>query len=253
MNWAFWENKPNLKKSPVFSAPNSVVSPPPLGHFSQKAPSMLRPEPLKSHLYCNEIIRSSENEASMKTYKMLTTTLILLTALCWGGAQTRLLYQVSVNFPAFGLPGYRLSENFRNLGFSAGITYPFNQNETTGLRLDMGYYRTRAQGSSLYVQSQFSLHPRIGDKLEAGIDLGAGYQIVGAASPGLVRDTEGQWQKQNNQKGLFFVPAGLHLGYRINNTWRPFVQYQTQVLLGYNEAFPVFPVHLLTLGQTFKF
>lgn len=184
---------------------------------------------------------------------MLTTTLILLTALCWGEAQSRLLYQVSVNFPAFGLPGYRLSENFQNLGLSAGITYPFNPNETTGLRLDLGYYRTRAQGSSLYIQSQFSLHPRIGDKLEAGIDLGAGYQIVGAAGPGWVRDTEGQWHKQNNQKGLVFVPAGLHLGYRINNTWRPFVQYQAQVLLGYNEAFPVFPVHLLTLGQTFKF
>ena len=68
----------------------------------------------------------------MKTYKMLTTTLILLTALCWGEAQSRLLYQVSVNFPAFGLPGYRLSENFRNLGFSAGITYPFNVERNQG-------------------------------------------------------------------------------------------------------------------------
>ena len=188
----------------------------------------------------------------MKKYKMLAASLLVLAVVGWGRAQSKLLYQVSLNFPAFGMPGYRLGENFRNMGLSAGITYPLNQAETSGLRLDLGHYRTRAQGSSFYLQSQFSYHPRIG-KLEAGFDLGLGYQLNRGSGPGLVRDTEGQWQQQKNQKALFFVPAGLHLGYRVSEHWRPFVQYQAQALLGYNEAFPVFPIHLITVGQTFKF
>ena len=162
---------------------------------------------------------------------MLAASLLVLAVVGWGRAQSKLLYQVSLNFPAFGMPGYRLSENFLNMGLSAGITYPLNQAETSGLRLDLGHYRTRSQGSSFYLQSQFSYHPRIG-KLEAGFDLGLGYQLNRGSGPGLVRDGEGQWQTQKNQKALFFVPAGLHLGYRVSEHWRPFVQYQAQALFG---------------------
>lgn len=183
---------------------------------------------------------------------MLVIPLLFFALLGSIQAQSKLTYQVALNFPAFGMPGYRLSENFRSLGLSAGVTYPLNQQETTGLRVDLGHYRTRSQGSSFYVQSQLSVHPRIG-KLEAGFDLGIGYQLNQGSGKGWVRDEQGQWQAQANQKALIFVPAGLHLGYRINEQWQPFVQYQAQALLGYNEGFPVFPLHLISIGQSFKF
>lgn len=183
---------------------------------------------------------------------MLVIPLLFFALLGSIQAQSKLTYQVALHFPAFGMPGYRLSENFRNLGLSAGVRYPFNQQETTGLRADFGYYRTRSQGSSFYLQSQLSVHPRIG-RLEAGFDLGIGYQLNQGSGKGWVRDEQGQWQSQSNQKGLLFIPAGLHLGYRINEQWQPFVQYQAQALLGYNEGFPVFPLHLISIGQTFKF
>jgi hypothetical protein len=146
-----------------------------------------------------------------------------------------------------------LGENLRNLGLSAGLTYPLNAAETTGLRLDLGYWHTRAQGSSVYLQSQFSLHPRLGQKLETGFDLGLGFQLNRGSGMGWARNSEGNWQSSRNQKGLLYVPIGVHLGHRVTNNWRPFVQYQAQVMIGYNEGFPVFPAHLLSIGQTFKF
>ena len=188
----------------------------------------------------------------MKKLQMLVIPLLFFALLGNVQAQSKLFYQVALNFPAFGMPGYRLGENFRNLGLSVGVTYPLNQAETTGLRFDLGHYRTRSQGSSFYLQSQFSVHPRIG-KLEVGFDVGLGYQLNQGAGKGWDRDEQGQWQSQTNRTALFFVPAGLHLGYRASERWRPFVQYQAQALLGYNEAFPVFPLHLISIGQTFKF
>lgn len=183
---------------------------------------------------------------------MLVIPLFLFALLGHIQAQSKLSYHVALHFPAFGMPGYRLGENFRNLGLSAGITYPFNPSETTGLRADLGYYRTCSQGSGFYLQSQFSVHPRIG-KLEVGFDVGLGYQLSQGSGKGWVRDEQGQWQSQTNRTAMLFVPAGLHLGYRVSERWRPFVQYQAQALLGYNEAFPVFPLHLISIGQSFKF
>lgn len=187
-----------------------------------------------------------------KTFLLLAA----LSCLCSGvnlRAQSRMQYVLGINFPAYGLPAYRLSENFRNIGFNAGIAYPLNKQASSALRLDAGFNHTRAQGNNYYVQSQFSFHPVWKNGLETGVDIGVGLQMAQGNGDAWIRDPNGEWQHAVNRRGLLYIPVGLHLGYRISDNLRPFVQYQIQAITGYNEAFPIFPVHVLTLGQTFKF
>jgi hypothetical protein len=182
--------------------------------------------------------------------------LLVVLCLCWSAqihCQSNLQYTLGINFPAYGLPVYRLSENFRNIGFNAGVAYPLNKPASNALRLDFGFNHTRAQGNNFYVQSQYSFHPVWKNGFETGVDLGVGFQWAKGNGEGWLRNPNGEWQSSANVKRLLYVPIGLHLGYRVSENWRPFVQYQIQAITGYNEVFPIFPVHVLTLGQTFKF
>jgi hypothetical protein len=189
----------------------------------------------------------------MKTPRLLLAALLVLCLYEGVPAQSRWQYRLGLNFPAFGLPLHRPAENFRNLGFSAGLAYPLNQTESSALRFDLGFNTNRSQGNALYAQAQFSLHPCWGGKVETGFDIGLGYQLLRGAGPGLIRNVEGKWENTPNRHRALFVPFGLHLGYRVNQRWRPYVQYQVQALMGYNEAFPVFPANQFSIGQTFKF
>lgn len=193
----------------------------------------------------------------MKTIAWLTTAVICCLLAAPAGAQKPLAFQATVLFPSFGLPLHQPAQNFRNLGFRAGVLVPFNQQQTTGLHLEAGFFRTRTQGQHLFAQARLAWHPLIAGKVEAGGHIGLGYQLAFGPDQGYIHDPENGWSVITNRKGMLGVVAGLHLGYRTRLSpgleWRPFVDLDGMALVGYSEGYPVIPGSLISVGQMFKF
>ncbi len=195
----------------------------------------------------------------MKTHKNPWRTwpvlLCLVAASGMAHSQSNWRYEVRLDFPIVGLPGHNLHNLFQQAGLTLGVYHTLNRAETLVSGISFSGYRMRNHGATLGASAQVGYRPRFG-RLEAGLDLGLGYQYVRAPREQYNWDGD-DWQRVHGGKGMLFVPLGMRLGYRSIHLGqaelRPFVAFQQQVALGYNPSLPLLPVSVFSIGQTLQF
>lgn len=173
--------------------------------------------------------------------------------------QSRLVYSAKLTFQAYGLPFKNLSQSFRNVGGAIGIDYVYNRSQTLYQSVTVGFQRHTTHERLVYVNTQFAYRPLLFNRIEPGLALGIGRAVAISNSQNPYYEMEnGSWKKSTHQtQGHWQVPLSMSLGYRTtlanSTTFTPYIGYETTPIIRYNNAFPILPYFLISVGTRIKF
>lgn len=162
-----------------------------------------------------------------------------------------LQYDIALGLHSYYIPAMGARWNGPEPVAFAGLHQPFNQKQSLGLSLRLGYSRGKHQGDALQAQLLLGFTPVLAQHLEVGLKLGVGYQFSFYPSAPLRWDGE-QWVSGKAAKGVFQAPVQFSLGYRSIHAGKielqPYLAYQLQALFGYSPDLSPLPVSNALLG-----
>ncbi|HPG07860.1 MAG: DUF3575 domain-containing protein [Lewinellaceae bacterium] len=159
-------------------------------------------------------------------------------------------WEISTGVHAYYLPspGFHI-QSLQPL-IQVGRLMPFRPSGSLGITFQVGYSRNRYQGDAVYIQSFLGYHPMLGQHLQAGIAIGAGYQRSFFSSSSLRWNGE-EWTKGKSSHAVWQVPLQLRLGYRTSGAradWTPFIAYQVHGQFKYSPDLTPLPVSNFLIG-----
>lgn len=169
---------------------------------------------------------------------------------------SRLNYNIKFSMQGYNLPLKQLMDNFKNPGIALGIAYGYDVGHSTSQSLNIGWLNHAEHGNAIYLSTQFHYRPSIG-KIKPGIGLGVGRIIYFNNSNPLYDMVGARWEKSRSQsEGRWIAPLTADVGYQLDlgkyYQVTPFIGYEIIPTIKYNNAFPVLPSSLLTVGSRFN-
>jgi len=189
----------------------------------------------------------------LKTITFITAMILLLRSEGNCQSRSRFGYVVKFSMQGYNLPFKKLLDNFKNPGASLGIEYSYNQHHSVVQTFNIGWFNHAEHGNSLAISSQAFFRPKFG-RLRPGLGVGLARMFYFNNSNPLMERVGGRWMPSNRQsESRWASPVSLEMGHALQVSSvlvvTPFVGYDIVPSFNYNNAFPILPSTLLTIGS----
>jgi len=158
---------------------------------------------------------------------------------------------VTLQFHAFAVPFRDFASNFKNVGIGLGTEVSLNGDDNWVQQFNLIWYRNKALGNGLHVNTQTTWRPTIGKEGYSEIRLGVGY-LYSFRPQTAFRQINGEWVSQAHQgKMMLTIPVGIAFGYHNYTSGTqvsPFLGYQLMLVNQYSKSIPLVPETLVQAG-----
>lgn len=205
----------------------------------------------------------------MKKYvRLFLTTASLSLALQFGlssmaypqqAFDQRLTYSIKFTLQGYNIPFKNKNFSLKNIGGALGVDYSYNSSQTVFQTFTLGLFHNKEHGNNYYLNTQVTYRPVVFSRLEPGISIGIGRILSFSHKSNPYYKLEpGGWTKTHKQStGRWQVPIALNAGYNITgpngSRITPFIGYEGAAIIKYNNAFPVLPYTLISVGSRIRF
>lgn len=162
---------------------------------------------------------------------------------------------LSVKFQNLALPFQDLKTNFKNIGVGLATEVSWGGSKSLVQQFNVMWVFNNASGNTLTFYSQAVYRPSLTGALHGGVKGGISYTFMFKPNPSLAFNGK-EWVKGPSAKGMFGIPAGVHLSWQEPNRSAysaPYVSYDLFLHSGFNRDVPVLPHTVLEIGNAIHF
>ena len=162
---------------------------------------------------------------------------------------------LSIKFQNLALPFQDVKSNFKNIGIGIATEVSWGGSKNLVQQFNLMWVFNRGSGNILSFYSQAVYRPSLSGSLHGGIKGGVSYTFMFKPNPSYIFNGK-EWIKGPAARGMFGIPAGIHLSWQEPKTSTysaPYMAYDPFLHTGYNRDVPVIPHTVLEIGNAIHF